>query len=294
MIYLIILNFILIIWLYIKYIHIPHKANNLNEIIDKLDPALIGYIDNENGNPIDWILAEVMELNRKKYITIEQIRIGVDKYYYKIRKNKEKDITELEKYELTAYRLLFDFCDEVTMEELEVGIKQNIIKARDAFVKGFSIRNEIEEKLEELEMFGPKIKKHLKIFGNLYSLITILIASLIKNIEISMVAVFLIQTLIIFLILKKSRGLTVFGRMVSKVVKQYKAQLEDNDLLKTKKLAHNIVLEKEYANAVALHIMNNAEEEFINDELNVRTNASVLSYWIIVIYYVYWLIKLYF
>ena len=293
MIYLIIFNILLIIFLYIKYFHIPHEINNIQEIIENLDSALIGYINDENGNPVDWILAEILELNRKKYITIDYVKTGIDKYYYIIKKNKEKDIKDLEKYELTAYRLLFDYCDEVTMDELEEGILRNIIKARDAYVKGFSIKNEIEEKLEELEMLNSKTKKKLKIAEGTYIAITIMLAFVIKNIETTLGIIFLIETLIIFYMLRKARGFTTLGRMVQKTVQQYKEKLADNDLLKDKKIVHNIVLEKEYANATALHIMTDAKKEFINDELNARTNAGIISSWLIIIYYIYWFIQLF-
>lgn len=293
MIYLIIFNVLLIIFLYIKFIHIPHETSNIQEFVENLDSALIGYIDDENGNPVDWILAEILELNRKKYITIDYIKTGIDKYHYIIRKNQEMDIQNLEKYELTAYRLLFDYCDEVTIDELEEGILRNVIKARDTNVKGFSIKNEIEEKLEELEILSDKTKKQIQLLERAYIIITIILAFLIRNIEMSLGIVFLIQTFIIFYMLRRIKGFTTLGRMVQKSVQQYKEKLEDNDLLRGKKIAHNIVLEKEYANATALHIMTDAKKEFINDEINVRTNAGIISSLLIIIYYIYWFIELF-
>ena len=205
----------------------------------------------------------------------------------------EKDIKDLEKYELTAYRLLFDYCDEVTMDELEEGILRNVIKARDTNVKGISIKNEIEEKLEELEILNNKTKKQLKLVERAYIAITIILAFLIKNIQTSIGIIFLIETFIIFYMLRNAKGFTIFGRMVKNAVKQYKEKLVDNDLLKDKKIAHNIVLEKEYANATALHIMTVAKKEFINDELNARTNAGIISSLLIIIYYIYWFIQLF-
>ena len=74
MIFVIIINILLIIWIYKKYIYIPQINDGSSKEIEELDPALIGYIDDKNGNSIDWILSEILDLNRKDYIEIEYVR----------------------------------------------------------------------------------------------------------------------------------------------------------------------------------------------------------------------------
>ena len=66
-----IINLIFIIWLYQKYIYTPRTLSQDYKEMEEIDGALIGYIENKWGNSVDWIFAEILELNRKGYIFIE-------------------------------------------------------------------------------------------------------------------------------------------------------------------------------------------------------------------------------
>ena len=82
MIFIIIINILLIIWIYKKYIYIPQIDEIGSEKLEELDPALIGYIDDKDGNSIDWILSEILDLNKKGFIEIEYVREDIDEYEY--------------------------------------------------------------------------------------------------------------------------------------------------------------------------------------------------------------------
>lgn len=272
------------------------QININNEFIEKLDSALIGYIDNENGNTVDWLLAEILELNRKKYITIDYLKTGIDKYEYIIRKNKEMDIQNLEKYEMTAYRLLFDYCDELTMHELEERIKKDILKVRDTNVKGFSIKKEIEEKLIEIELLDYKSKKILHFIQIIYMLFAVIFIFYIKQIETYIATIVSIQLLLIIFIAKKARPFTLFGKQIYTTIKKYKKTLKENDLLKDKKIIHNVLLEKEYSNAIALHLTEEAKKEFINDEIIKKESENMflsLMYYIGIVIYIFCYLSLF-
>ena len=175
MIFVIIINILLIIWIYKKYIYIPQSQEITNEKIAELDPALIGYIDDKNGNSIDWILSEILDLNRKGYIEIDYVRENIDEYEYIMKKKDNIEISQLKKYELTAYRFLFSESDEISMTELEEKILRSMQAEIDVNVKSFSIRNEIEEELIKQNIIDYSAKEILSILKKVYMILIIII-----------------------------------------------------------------------------------------------------------------------
>lgn len=290
MIYLIIVNIILIIWLYRKYIYMPNCVDENYRELEEMDSALIGYIDNEDANSIDWILAEILELNRKDYVNIEYVKIDVDKYNYVIKRKKEKDISKLKKYELTAYRFLFDELDEVSIDYLEEKIKVSITKQRDTQVKSLSIRKEIEEELENQNIVNKNLKAIQKIMQTAYVIITLVAILVTEGKQLLTSFLLLIETIVILYILYDGRPFTKKGKELKSKVLKYKKSLDENELLKEKKIVHNMLLEKHYADAIALHIPTVAKEEFINDELQEKRVGKVMPIIRILIYIVLYII----
>jgi len=289
MMYIVIINVILIVWLYDKYIYIPKLHEEKHEELEDMDAALIGYIENEDGNSIDWILAEILELNRKDYIEIEYQKEDIDKYEYIMRKKSGKDISKLKKYELTAYRLLFTESDEITISDLEEKILKNLRAEKDVNIKSISIRNEIEEELIKQNIIDNSAKKIFNLIKKLYILATVLIIIFFKDMKLGYEVIFLIQSMIMLYIFLKGRPFTNKGKNLYYKIKQYKKQLEYNDILKEKKIIHNIVLEKDYANSIALHIMSEAKKEFINDEIiekNIKNTISSIAMFLYFILYI--------
>lgn len=290
MIYLIIINIIFIIWLFRKYMYIPKQLKETSKFdIRELDPALIGYIDDKDGNSIDWILAEILDLNRKDYIDIDYIREDINEYDYVMRKKEDVDISQLEKYELTAYRLLFDHTDEITINELEEKVKISQSKAEDSNIKGISIRNELESKLIELNIIDENSKNNLKLIKKLYIIITLIMIFMLKDRGIVQLAIFLIETIGVFYIFNQGVAFSETGKKLASEIKQYKRDLRNNTLLEERKIVHNILMEKEYINSIALHITSEARKEFIHDELqevarkNAITSLGLIIYIIICI-----------
>lgn len=295
MIYIIIINIILIIWLYKKYIHIPKIQSNEAQDIENLAPALIGYIENKDGNSIDWLLAEILELDRKGYVEIEYQREDINQYEYIIKKSDQKDLSKLKKYELTAYRLLFsEYRDEITVNELEEKILNSMSTEKDVNVKSFSIRNEIEEELIKENIIDTSAKKLLSNIKKIHIIITLAIIIFMKNIGIHYEIILLIQSIIIFYIISKAKTFTQKGKSIYLQIKEYKNKLEDNELLKEKKIIHNVVLEKDYANSIALHIMSEARKEFINDEIVEKSIKNAFQFIGTFLYFIIYLIFMFF
>lgn len=294
MIYIVVINIILIAWLYIKYIYTHNVYESKNEELENLDSALIGYIENEDGNSIDWMLSEILELNRKEYIEIEYQREDIDKYEYIMRKKSEKDISKLKKYELTVYRLLFSEKDEITIGELEEKILKNLNTEKDVNVKSLSIKNEIEEELINQNIIDNSAKKIFNLIKKLYILETLVIMIFLRDMILGYEIILLIQNIIMVYIFFKGRPFTNKGKQLYSVVKKYKKELEYNDILKEKKIIHNIVLEKDYANSIALHIMSEAKKEFINDEIIEKNIKNTISSMMMFLYFILYFIFIFY
>lgn len=267
MIFVIIINILLIIWIYKKYIYIPKIFDESSAQIDELDPALIGYIDDKNGNSIDWILSEILDLNRKGYIKIEYVREDIDEYEYIMKKKDNIEISQLKKYELTAYRFLFSESDEISMSELEEKILRSMQAEIDVNVKSFSIRNEIEEELIKQKIIDYSAKEILSILKKVYLMLILISICLIRNIQLSQGIILFIESIIVFFMMSKATPFTIKGKKLYSKIQRYKEGLEYNEILKEKKIMHNILFERIYADSIALHIMSEARKEFIHDEL---------------------------
>ena len=72
MIILILINVVIIIYIYLKYYKISEEAKEENNEIEKMDSIIIGFI-NDRGlvNNFDLLIAEIIELNIKGYIEID-------------------------------------------------------------------------------------------------------------------------------------------------------------------------------------------------------------------------------
>jgi len=278
MIYLIIINIVFIFWIYKNYIYIPKKVNDNYVEVEEMDAALIGYIENENDNSIDWMLAEILELNRKDYIDIEYERTNINEYNYVMKKIEGKDISKLKKYELTAYRFLFGISDNKTdMNNIEYKMKASISESIAAEAKSFTIKNELEEELENRKL----INKNLKLIKNelqiIHILITLIVILVTKEKTLYLPIILFIQTIIISCMIYQGRPFTAKGKELYAKVIKYKKELENNELLKEKQIAHNQLLQKKYADAIALHIPIEAKKEFINNELEENKILNVIN-----------------
>ena len=267
MIFIIIINILLIIWIYKKYIYIPKIFDESSVQINELDPALIGYIDDRNGNSIDWILSEILSLNKKGFIEIEYVREDIDKYEYIMKKKDNIELSQLKKYELTAYRFLFSESDEISMTELEEKILRSMQAEIDVNVKSVSIRNEIEEELIKQNIIDYRAKEILSILKKVYFMLILISICLIENIQLVQGGILFVESIIVFLLMLNATPFTKKGKSLYSRIQHYKKELEYNEILKEKKIMHNILFEKIYLDSIALHIMSEARKEFIHDEL---------------------------
>ena len=269
------------------------KLGNTEKIdLKEFDAPILGYLDNSNGNIYDWLLAEILEMVRKKYIEIEYIRKDVDKYDYIFKKSKNIDLKDLKTYEINVYRILFDKKDTISMDELEEYVKLNDSKKNDINIKLIVFKNRIEEALIDLDIVSMQKKKQIKVIKRLMiimALISIMIAYYIEE-EIIFSIIAFIEIVIIYIMIMRCDYYTEFGKELKERVKEYKNYLEDNELIGEKNISHQVLYEKAYIDAIAFHINKIAKDEFIYDEMKYITKEKRKEWinWIFLI--LYWVI----
>lgn len=291
MIFVIFVNLVIIIVLYMLFF--VKKLGNTEKIdLKEFDAPILGYLDNSNGNIYDWLLAEILEMVRKKYIEMEYIRRDVDKYDYIFKKSKNIDLKDLKTYEINVYRILFDKKDTISMDELEEYVKLNDSKKNDINIKLIVFKNRIEEALIDLDIVSMQKKKQIKVIKRLMiimALISIMIAYYIEE-EIIFSIIAFIEIVIIYIMIMRCDYYTEFGKELKERVKEYKNYLEDNKLIGEKNISHQVLYEKAYIDAVAFHINKIAKDEFIYDEMKYITKEKRKEWinWIFLI--LYWVI----
>lgn len=292
MIFVIFVNLVIIIVLYMLFF--VKKLGNTEKIdLKEFDAPILGYLDNSNGNIYDWLLAEILEMVRKKYIEMEYIRRDVDKYDYIFKKSKNIDLKDLKTYEINVYRILFDKKDTISMDELEEYVKLNDSKKNDINIKLIVFKNRIEEALIDLDIVSMQKKKQIKVIKRLMiimALISIMIAYYIEE-EIIFSIIAFIEIVIIYIMIMRCDYYTEFGKELKERVKEYKNYLEDNELIGEKNISHQVLYEKAYIDAIAFHINKIAKDEFIYDEMKYITKEKrkewinwifLIKYWVII------------
>lgn len=296
MIIIIVINLILILWLFREYIYIPKNLNQDYKEFREMDAALIGYIENKWGNSVDWIFSEVLELNRKGYILIEyQIKEG-EQFDYTIKKLGGKSISKLKNYELTTYRILFENSDQITKKELEEKLKATFEREENINIKSFSIRNEIIEELIKKGIIDANSQKFLTILKRIYMVACIMILIIFKELNALQMAIFLVETFITLYICTKGRTFTAQGKNLKAKIEDYQEYLANNKLLSQNEILDFMLQEKDYINSIALHIDSNARNGFIDTEIidgsAKNLNSLVLNILFIALLFVLYLIMI--
>lgn len=273
MVILILIDIAVIVYIYLKYYKFPKNINSTTEKIEDKDSIIIGYI-NDGGfnNNFDLILAQIIELNIKGYITIEYGKENIDKYNYTIKQNIDIGSDKLNKYEMLVMNLLFRNKTEITKTELEEKLSNSFNSYNAQF-------NEIEEVLnkellreciiDEIKQkeLAKKTKKYIKISIALILLVIILGAFKILDISLLYMLMYILEKVLISALLLKTSTYTIEGQILKYDIDSYKINLENKEFLNNKNKMDDIVLKKEFANSIALHINTQAKKTFIDDKI---------------------------
>lgn len=276
MLIIVLINIAIIIWIYLRYYHFSKYIINTKEKVEEIDPILMGFINDRGfSNNYDLILAEIVNLNIKKYIIIEYDKDDKSKYNYTIKQNFNIQKDDIEKYDLVILDFLFSQKSEITRAEFE----QKIINTFGSYnVQYNQLQNVVKEKLLEQSIIDSEKQKELEKVNKLYKKISIIIISLLlvlkifANLKISiwLLLIYVFEILVSRILLLNASNYTDKGEIIRNNIIRYKYEINNKEFLVDKKQMNDVLLEKEFANSIALHINTDAKDSFIN---GISTNA---------------------
>lgn len=282
MIVLILINILIIVYVYLKYYKEPKNISNETKDIENQNSMILGYINDLGLNSsFDLILSEIVELNIKGYITIEYNKENIEKYDYIIKQNIEKSLKELKKYEVIVLKFLFSNKQEITKQELEEKIN-NTFQIYN--VQNNEIEKVLNEKLAEEDIIDltkqNRLQKETKLCiitsCILVLLISIIGAPAILNISPIYVLFYILEKVTLCTLLINANCYTYKGKILKYNIEKYKIKIENKEYLTTKNSMKEVVLNKEFANSMALHINTLAKETFINNEIS-KNNKELIK-----------------
>lgn len=267
----VLINIAIIICIYLRYYHFSKDISNAKEEIKQIDPMVMGFInDRKFNNNYDLILAEIVNLNIKKYIIIEYDKEDVSKYNYKIIQNIYMEKDNIEKYDLILLNFLFSQKSELTRIELEEKIIDSFSSSN---IQYNQLQQVLQEKLIEQYIIDVEKKEELNKFSKLHKKISIVLIALLfvfiifmnVNISIRTLLIYIFEILVARILFLKASRYTCKGEVIRNNIIRYKNQIKNKEFLINKKEMNEILLEKEFADTIALHINTDAKQVFIND-----------------------------
>ena len=280
MIVLIFINIAVFLYIYLKYYNFPKNENSTKEKIEEMDPIIIGCINDKGfNNNFDLILAEIVNLNIKGYLKIEYDREDINAYNYIIKQNFDMEVDNIKKYELIILNFLFSEKMEISKNELE----EKLINTFNSYNVQYNDLQKVlqDELIKQYIIDEYKIKK-LKKVSKIYrrvSILSIIILLTLKTflftkISALSVLIYILEKVISNILLLKSSNYTDKGEMLRNDIISYKTEIEKQEFLVDKKTMNQIILDKRFANSIALHINTQAKKIFIDDKLLQNATKS--------------------
>lgn len=291
MLILIFINIVIIVWIYLKYYNLPKKENTTKEKIEEIDPIIIGCINDRGfNNNFDLLLSEIVNLNIKGYIKIEYDREDINAYNYTIKQNFDMEVDDIKKYELIILNFIFSDKMEISKSELE----EKLINTFNSYNVQY---NDLQEVLQEElikqyiidEYKNRELKKVYKIYKRV-SMLSIIILLTLKTflftkISLLSVLIYTLEKVISNLLLLKANNYTDKGEMLRNDIIAYKTEIEKQEFLVDEKTMNQIIIDKRFANSIALHINTQAKKIFIDDKMlqNATKNSKRVTFKIIIV-----------
>lgn len=291
MLILVLINLIIIVFIYLKYHRIPKNIEYKREYVENEDSLTIGYI-NDKGikNNFDLILAEIIELNIKGYITIEYNKQDGDKYFYTVKQNIDLAESEISRYEMLIINFLFSNSSEITKNELEDKFLNTFNSYNMQYIE---LENELNERIIKENIIDIENQKALQKYRNKYIKVSIIITivalilsiSNVNGFSLIYILMYIVEKIVSISLLLKADSYTDKGKVMKYNIDKYKIGIEDKEFLENKNSMKDIVKQKEFAISIALHINSVAKEAFISDQMKIQNNKKVkkVSYTIFLI-----------
>ncbi len=278
MLILILINILIIIWIYLKYYNISKVEDTNTEKIKQIDPIIMGCINDRGfNNNFDLILSEIINLNIKGYIKIEYDRNDINAYDYTITQSFDMNTDDIKKYELIVLNFLFSDKMEITRDELE----EKLINTFNSYnVQYNDLQQVLEKELKKQNIIDEYKDKELKKVAKTYKIISIsaiIILFILKitafpNISLLGMLTSILEISITNILILKASNYTDKGEKLRNNIIKYKNKIEKQAFLSNKKTMNQIVLDKNFANSIALHVNTQAKKMFTDDK--VLKNAT--------------------
>lgn len=287
MIILVLINIIFIVCVYLKYYKFPKDIDVDN--IENEESIVIGYVNDLNfNNNFDLILAEIIQLNIKGYIRINYNKDSIQKYDYIISQNVDIASAKLSKYELMTLNFLFSNKLELTKQELEEKLN-NIYRLYN--IQFNEVEKVLNKKIIEENIIDEKKQKRLNKTTKWcikISILLVLIISILNAIGIVAfsriyILLYIFEKIALCMLISKANAYTDKGKILKYNIEKYKIQLQEKEFLIEKNTMQDIVLNKEFADSIALHINTQAKEAFIDNKISKDTNKMYKKTIIIVL-----------
>lgn len=286
---------IILLYIYIKY-NLDAKGTVEYQIYrEKLEisPSEAAYLLNKNCDSLDIILADILNLIDKGYITMFMIGEGKQRDYI-FTKVEGIDNTNIKNHEMLSYRLFFKNKKEVSLKEYLKELEDNSEYLEELELKIPSIKNEIEFELRRDGITDELAEKKLFKFNKLSIwLITIFIilfsgTMFLGNIELfELSSVGLLFSILFYKTTNiKEDKLTKYGIEMKKQAEGFKRFLEKHVISEDKPLYMVNVLEYNYVMAVAFGLAKLGENEFVHKTYNkIKKNNLIgnIIYFIIIL-----------
>ena len=83
---------------------------------------------------------------------------------------------------------------------------------------------------------------------------------------------YIFEKIVLCMLISRANAYTDKGKILKYNIEKYKMQLQDREFLTEKNTMQDIVLNKEFADSIALHINTQAKEVFIDNKISKDTN----------------------
>lgn len=303
MLILIFINIIVIVYIYLKYYKFPKDENNTKAKIveiEKMNPIIMGCINDRGfNNNFDLILAEIIDLNVKGYIKIEYDREDINAYDYTIKQNFDMEVDDIKKYELILLKFLFSEKMEISKSELE----EKLINTFNSYnVQYNDLQQVLEEELVKQNIIDECKNKELKKLAKIYkriSIVSIIVVLTLKTfiftkISLLSILIYILEKIISNLLILNASNYTDKGEILRKDIITYKIEIEKQKFLEDKETMNQIVLDKSFADSIALHISTQAKKIFVDNKMlqNATKNSKKITVKTVIVFIVILLIGL--
>ena len=264
---------LILLYIYIRYNldakHIPEYELYREKL--EVSPSEAAYLLNKNCDSLNIILADILTLIEKGYITMSTIKDGKERDYI-FTKVEDSDSTNIKNHEMSSYRLFFRNREQVSLKEYLESLQKNSEYLEELELRIPSIKNDIEMELLRQGIIDKIAEKRLFRFNKLSIILSLIFIILffatmfLGNVEyFEFSSVGLLFSIIMYRITGiREDKLTKYGAKIKQKTEGFRRFIQEYIISEDKPLYMVNVLEYNYTMAVAFGFTELGENEFIH------------------------------